>query len=57
VPLELNARGGHVDGVEASVDEHERVHNGMEANQSCCSAMVVDDGGVVNGLFNVCVIE
>jgi hypothetical protein len=31
---ELNARRGRVTGVEASADEHEDVHDGVEASQS-----------------------
>jgi hypothetical protein len=42
---ELNAKSGRVKGVEASIDEHEDVHDGVEARQSLVDVLVECHGG------------
>jgi hypothetical protein len=42
---ELNARDGRVKGVEASADEHDDVHDGVEASQGLVDVLLECHGG------------
>jgi hypothetical protein len=42
---ELNARNGRMKGVEASADEHDDVHDGVEASQGLVDVLLECHGG------------